>query len=413
MAPAPPTRIAYLVGRYPALSKSFVLREVGALRELGLEIDTFSIWRSPPDQLLAEADRAEAARTFTFLPLRPGTVLISLLRALIASPRAYGGLLGHALRTSRPGLRGRFLALTWVVEAAILWRELKRRGIHHVHAHLPGTAPAVAMLATEFANRAGGRQTWSMTVHGPAEFYDVINQAVGVKVSQADFAVAISDFGRSQLMGMVDEEHWDKLHVVHCGVDPDSYPAREPAGEDGPLQLVSVGRLSPVKGQALLLEAVGELRAKDIDVRLTIVGDGPKRDALPAVAKRLGVADVVEFTGPIGQDEIARYYADADLYVHASFAEGVPVVVMEAMAHRLPVVATGVMGVRELVKDGENGLVVRPGRVDEVVAAIERLAAAPEERRRMGEAGRRTVEEEFDVTKSAAQLRDLFARYAA
>jgi len=413
MAPDPPTRIAYLVGRYPALSKSFVLREVRALRKAGLEVDTFSIWRSPADQLLAEADRDEAERTFTFLPLRPGRTLLSQLRAVAASPRAYAGLVAHALQTSRPGLRGRFLALTWVIESTILWRELRRRHIRHVHAHLPGTAPAVAMLATEFANRVGERQTWSMTVHGPAEFYDVLNQAVGAKVRQADFAVAISDFGRSQLMGMVDEEHWGKLHVVHCGIEPDSYPPSETEGNGGPLRLVSVGRLAPVKGQALLLEAVRELRNRDADVRLTIVGDGPKRDALETVAQRLGISDVVEFTGAIGQDEIARYYADADMYVHASFAEGVPVVVMEAMAHRLPVIATGVMGVRELVRDGENGLVVRPGRTDELVAAIERLAADADERRRMGEAGRQTVEDEFDVTKSAEQLRDLFARYAA
>jgi glycosyltransferase involved in cell wall biosynthesis len=408
----PPTRVAYLVGRYPALSKSFVLREVQALRDLGLEVDTFSIWRSPPDQLLADADRAEAERTFTFLPPRIGRTVVSHVRALVASPRAYAGLIAHALRTSMPGLRGRFLGLSWAVEAPILWRELRRRGIRHVHAHLPGTAPAVAMLATEFANRVGERQTWSMTVHGPSEFYDVLNQAVGVKVSQADFAVAISDFGRSQLMGLVDEKHWDKLHVVHCGVEPNSYPAREPRS-DGSLRLITVGRLAPVKGQALLLEAVRDLLAKDVDVQLTVVGDGPKREALEAHAERLGVSDAVRFTGAVGQDEIAQHYLAADVYVHASFAEGVPIVVMEAMAHRLPVVATGVMGVRELVRDGENGLVVRPARVDELVAAVARLANDPAERKRMGDAGRRTVEDEYDVAKSAALLRDLFSRYAA
>ena len=408
----PPTRIAYLVGRYPGLSKSFVLREVQALRGLGVEVDTFSIWRSTPDQLLAETDRAEAERTLSILPLRIGRTLASHMRALVASPRAYAGLVAHALGTSMPGLRGRFLGLSWAIEAPILWRELRRRGIRHVHAHLPGTAPAVAMLATEFANRVGEHQTWSMTVHGPSEFYDVRGQAVGAKVTEADFAVAISDFGRSQLMGLVDEGHWDKLHVVHCGVEPNSYPPREPRSE-GPLRLVTVGRLAPVKGQALLLEAVRELVGKGIDLRLTIVGDGPKREALEAHAERLGVADAVEFTGAVGQDEIAQHYLAADVYVHASFAEGVPVVVMEAMAHRLPVVATGVMGVRELVRDGENGLVVRPARVDELVAAIERLANDPGERERMGDAGRRTVEGEYDVTQSAALLRDLFSRYAA
>lgn len=413
----PPNRIAYFIGRYPKISHTFITREVHALRRLGLEVDTFSIWPTPPEELLTPLDRDEAERTFSFLPLRAGELLRSNVAAVAASPSGYAGLVRSALRTARPGLRGRFLALTWVAEAGVLWWQLRRRGIRHVHAHLPGTAPAVAMLTTEFANHASadGAHTWSLTVHGPSEFYDVLNQAVGVKVRNADFAVAISDFGRSQLMGLVDEEHWDKLHVVHCGVDPGAYPPRHDGTRAAgtPLRLVSVGRLAPVKGHALLLEAVRELRGRGADVRLTIVGDGPKRAALEQLAGRLGVGDAVEFTGAVGQDEMAGHYAAADLYVHASFAEGIPVVLMEAMAHRLPVVAAGVMGVRELVRNGENGLVVRPGRTEDLVSAIDRLAGDPDECRRMGDAGRRTVEEEFDVSASAARLRQLFARYAA
>ncbi len=417
MDPKPPARIAYLVGRYPKISHTFILREVQALRDLGIDVATFSVWPTPPDELLTGADRAEAARTFSFLPPRIGDLTRSHVAALATSPTAYLKLVRDSLRTVRPGLRGKLLALTWVSESAMLWRELRTRDIRHVHAHLPGTAPAVAMLATDLANRAGrdGKYTWSLTVHGPSEFYDVLNQAVAVKVRSADFAVAISDFGRSQLMGLVEEEHWSKLHVVHCGVHPAAYPPRPTSApaEVTPLRLVSVGRLAPVKGQALLLDAVRQLRASGIDVHLTIVGDGPKRSALEQLSDRLGVSERVEFTGAVGQDEIAHHYSMADLYVHASFAEGIPVVLMEAMAHRLPVVAAGVMGIRELVRDGDNGLVVRPGRADELVHAIGRLAGDPEERRRMGESGRRTVEAEFDVLASAARLRDLFARYAA
>jgi glycosyltransferase involved in cell wall biosynthesis len=410
----PPARIAYLVGRYPKISHTFITREVRALRDLGIDVHTFSVWPTPDEELLTDLDRAEAARTVSFLPARPWALLRSQIAALAASPAAYARVVAHALRTARPGLRGRFLALSWVAESALLRRELRRRGIRHVHAHLPGTAPAVAMLCTALANHAGPeRHTWSLTVHGPSEFYDVHNQAVAEKVRSADFAVAISDFGRSQLMGLVEEQHWGKLHVVHCGVVPSDYEPVAHADAEGPLRLVTVGRLAPVKGQALLLEAVRDLAARGTDVALAIIGHGPKRDELESYAAELGVSERVEFTGPVGQDEITRHYRAADAYVHASFAEGLPVVLMEAMAHGLPVVAAGVMGIPEIVAHEENGLVVRPGRVEDLVAAVERLAGDPEGRRRMGEAGRRTVEREFDVRRSGELLRALFARYAS
>lgn len=402
-------RVAYLVGRYPAISHTFILREVRALRELGVEIDTFSIWRSPPDQLLSEADRNEAARTLALLPLSPARLVRSHIAAIAASPAAYGRLVARAFRLARPGAYGRFLAASWVAESLILWRELRRRGIRHVHTHMPGTAPAVAMLATELANSVdGGGHTWSLTVHGPAEFYEVRNDGLPEKVQSADFAVSISDFGRSQLMAFVGEDHWSKLHVVHCGVEPDRYAPRTRDDRGGGLRLLSVGRLAQVKGHGVLLEALADIRARGLDAAATIVGDGPKRAELEELARRLGVADAVRFTGAVGQDEIDRHYEEADALVVASFAEGIPVVLMEAMAHRLPVVATRVMGVAELVRDGENGLLVRPGRADQLAAALERLAADPELRARFGEEGRRTVESEFDVRASAARMRELF-----
>jgi glycosyltransferase involved in cell wall biosynthesis len=215
-------------------------------------------------------------------------------------------------------------------------------------------------------------------------------------------------------MGLVGDDHWDKLHVVHCGVRPERYEQRShAAASDGPVRLLTVGRLAPVKGQALLLAAVRELRSEGVDVLLTVIGDGPRRDTLEDASRRLEIDEAVEFAGAISQDEIARYYLGADIYVHPSFAEGVPVVIMEAMAHALPVVAAGVMGVRELVHHGENGLVVRPGRKDELVDAVRRLAADPSERARMGQSGRRTVEAEFDVRGSAQLLRDLFTSHAS
>jgi glycosyltransferase involved in cell wall biosynthesis len=412
-----PTRVAYLAGHYVTPSHTFIVREVRALRGLGVEVETFSIWPSAPHQLLSEGDRAEAAATFSILPLRPGETIRSQLAALRASPRAYAGLVTRALGLAPAGLRGRLLAASWTVEALILWRQMRRRGITHVHAHLNGTGPAVALLRTEFANHVDGSRgahSWSLTVHGPTEFYEVTGEALPEKVRSASFAVCISDFGRSQLMAFVDEEHWSKLHVVHCGVDPNSHAPRAAGGPGGAraLRLLAVGRLTRIKGQALLLEALAMLHERGVAAQLTVVGDGPKRAGLERLAQSLGVAAHVHFTGAVGQEAIARHYDASDVFVHASFAEGIPVVLMEAMAHRLPVVAASVMGTSELVQDGENGLLVRPGRPDELAAAVERLAADRELRRRLGEAGCRTVESGFSVAASAVQLRDLLARYA-
>jgi colanic acid/amylovoran biosynthesis glycosyltransferase len=410
----PGPRVAYLTLRYPAVSHTFILREVRALRRLGLEIDTFSIWTTPQDQLLSQADREEGAATFNILPLRAGELVRSQLAALAASPRAYAWLVGRALRVAPPGLRGRFLAASWVVEALILWRQLRRRGIRHVHAHLNGTAPAVAMLATEFANRMEGRDrhTWSMTVHGPYELYDVENEALPQKVRSADFTACVSDYTRSQLMAFVEERHWGKLKIVHDAVLPNAHRPARAADNGAPVSLLSVARLAPIKGHAVLLEALADLRARGVEARLVIVGDGPKRDDLEELARRRGIEDAVTFAGPVGQDDIAAHFEAADVFVHPSFGEGIPLVLMEAMAHRLPVVAAAVHGVGELVVDGENGLLVRPGRPDELASGVERLAADPDLRRRMGGHGRQAVEREFDVEGSAARLRDMFARCA-
>ena len=412
------SRIAYLAGRYPAVSHTFILREARALRELGVDVQPFSIWRSRPEELLSAADRAEAARTTSFLPLEPVTALRAQLAAVAASPGGYLRTVVRALRLARPGVRGALVGLTWVLEALMLWRECLERGLGHVHVHLNGTAPAVALLATEFANRLDGghpAHTWSMTVHGPSEFYDVEGEALAEKVHSADFVACVSDFARSQLMAFVDEREWDGLHVVHCGVEPALY-ARERTARDtpnGPLHVLTVGRLTQVKGQAVLIDAVGRLAARGTDVRLTVVGDGPKRGELERIAAGAAPADGrVRFTGAVSQDEIAAYYESADVFALSSFAEGIPVVLMEAMAYGLPVVATRVMGVGELVEDGRSGLLVNPGRPDLMADAIARLAGDAELRGAIGAAGRATVEQEFDVRRSAQRLAGLFERYA-
>jgi glycosyltransferase involved in cell wall biosynthesis len=251
-----------------------------------------------------------------------------------------------------------------------------------------------------------------MTVHGPSEFYDVEGEALPQKARSATFVVCISDFARSQLMAFLEEREWDKLEIVHCGVDPGAFAPVSREGREGPLRLLAVGRLTQVKGQAVMLEAVSQLKARGIDVHVDVVGDGPRREALERLVVDLDVADRVAFAGAVGQDDIRGFYDRADAFVLSSFAEGVPVVLMEAMAAGLPVVAPGVMGVPELVRDGENGRLARPGRADEFAAAIAGLATAPDERRALGAAAREAVIREFNIADSAARLSELFSRYA-
>jgi colanic acid/amylovoran biosynthesis glycosyltransferase len=412
-------RVAYLIGRYPAISHTFILREVAALREQDVEVETVSVGRTPKEDLLSEADREEARRTSVLLPPSPIATLLAHASALRHSAGAYTRALTLAFALSRPGLRGRLLGLSWFIEAMLLWRLCRRKRIRHVHAHLNGTAPAVALLTADFANAAGGdgRWTWSMTVHGPAEFYDVVGESLAAKVERASFIVCVSDFARSQLMALVDEHHWDKLHVVHCGVPArlfaDSSSSHGTVSDGRPLRVLSVGRLTRIKGQTVLLAAASQLRERGWAIEVTVVGDGPTRAALEGVVRERGLSDSVRFTGAVGLDAMPAIYGTADVFCLSSFAEGVPVVLMEAMAAGLPVVASNVMGVGELVEHEVSGLLVRPGRSSAIATALEELAMAPEQRREMGGKGRAKVLADFNVQDSAEKLRVLFATVAS
>jgi glycosyltransferase involved in cell wall biosynthesis len=404
-------RVAYVIGRYPAVSHAFILREVEQLRRLGVDVRTISIHRTDAAGLLSEADRREAASTFAVLPTSAARLLGAHVRALLAAPAAYLATLAYALRTSAPGLRGRLWRLFYFAEAMVVQRHCRATGIEHLHAQFADTATDVALLVARYerARRGDGRRlSWSLAVHGPVEFANVEQYALAEKLAQARFAVAISDFGRSQLMTLSERERWQDVHVVHCGVEPDVYapPAQRPVRDE--LRLLYVGRLVSKKGLPVLLEALRELRDRGPAARLVVVGDGPARADFEALARRLGLAEQVEFAGAVGQDEIRERYAAADVFCLPSFSEGLPVVLMEAMAMELPVVTTAIMGVPELVTDGVHGRLVPPGRADRLVEAIAELAADPSRRAAMGRAGRERVLAEFDVRDSAALLRELF-----
>lgn len=406
-------RVAYLTGRYPAVSHTFILREVQALRRRGVSVETLSIWRTADEDLLSDADRSERDATYSVLPVKPLRFLRAHRRALADSPRGYLSTFMESLRLSPPGLRAKLWHAFYFAEAMVLWERCRDLGIEHLHAHFTGNASMAALLIAQLERRRRPL-SWSMTVHGPIEFYAVDTSRLEAKVKRADLVMCISDFARSQVMANVDSDQWKKTRIVHCGIEPGSFsPPRSRDRDGASLRVLTVGRLVPFKAQAVLLEALGELTRRGVKLSATVVGEGPTRPTLEATAEELGIAESVTFAGAVGQHEIHRYYSEADVFCLPSFAEGLPVVLMEAMAMNLPVVATRIMGVAELVEDGVTGFLVPPGRSELLADAIERMAGDQGLRERMGQAGRDRVLADFDVDGAAERLERLFAETVA
>ncbi len=403
-------RIAYLVSRHPVVSQAFLRREVEGLRAAGIDVETMSVRRPLPEDLLTDADRADAESTWYLLPAGPLRLARCHLRALRASPRRYAAALSSALRLPARGLRGRLWRLFYFGEAAVLRDHMRRRGIAHVHAvQFADAAADVAMLAAQLDPGL----TWSITVHGPAELLDPERYHLADKLRRARLVVCASEYGRRRLAELPGGDR--PIEVIRLGADPDAFRPGDggaPSGE-GPARVLSVGRLVPEKGHATLLEALAILRRSGADVRATIVGEGPERGALEALSSRLRLDGALELAGAVPQERLGSLHAGADVFCLASHAEAVPVALAEAMAAGLAVVSTTAMGIPELVEDGVCGLLVEPGDAGALATAIGRLIADPELRRRLGGAARARVVDDFDSRRSAERLGELLRETAA
>ncbi len=416
-APASPEapRVAYLTSQYPATSHTFVLREVQALRAAGWVVDTFTVRDVDDDVLLAATEREEAASTEALLPTTLPRLVGSLATALRTSPGGWADAAGRSLRAGGGDPRRSLWQAFYLAEAVLLYEAMRRRGVRHVHVHFANVAADVARLAVAIGNGAGDgdRWSWSFTMHGPRELSDVERFDLASKVCEASAVVCISDYCRSQLMALVDQRQWPKLAVAHCGVDTERFGLVQRTRRDhpsAPLKVLCVGRLVREKAQTLLVAAVAEAVARGVDAHLVLAGDGPCRAEVERAVARHEMGGRVELTGAVSQDDIVELYAAADVFALASFAEGVPVVLMEAMATGLPVVATQIAGIAELVEDGRSGRLVAPGRPDELAAALTAIAEDPELGHRMGRAGRARVVDDFEISACAAQVGSIIAR---
>jgi len=399
-------KIVYLVNRYPKASHSFIRREIAALEQLGVDVLRVSI-RAPGDDLVDERDLREAQRTRVLLR-GPGLGLLAgLLWALSTHPRGFARALGRAWTLGRRSDRGRLVHGVYLAEACALARLARQEGRRHVHAHFGTNPPVVALLAAELAGLE-----FSFTVHGPEEFDRPGGLKLAEKVAAARFVAAVSEFTRSQVYRWSGHGDWPKVQVVHCGVD-ELFLEGEPVPVPAAPRLVCVGRLCEQKGQLLLVEAAARLVAAGRPLELVLAGDGEMRAEIERACERLGLGATVRITGWVSNQDVRAEILAARALVLPSFAEGLPVVLMEALALGRPVVSTYVAGIPELVVPGESGWLVPAGDVQALAQAMGAVLEAPrEELERMGRAGAERVRANHDARREAGKLRELLGRAA-
>lgn len=393
-------RLAYLVNQHPMPSTTFVRREMAVLEAIGHKVDRYTVRRLK--RLIDPLDLAEEKRTRAILDLGVARLFAAMLGVATRKPVKFIEALRLAIRVGRKSDRSALYHLMYLAEACVLLNWLAESKPDHLHVHFGTNSAMVAMLC-----RVLGGPPYSVTVHGPEEFDRATVLALDEKISRSAFMIAISDFGRSQLMRWCDSRHWSKIHVVRCGLD--SGFLDQPYTPIGPAaRLVCVGRLSEQKGQLLLVEAAARLREEGREFELLLAGDGPMRPQIEQAIARHGLNGVVTLTGAVTGEQVRRYMLASRALVLPSLAEGLPVVIMEALALGRPVVTTYVGGIPELVQNGISGWLVTPGTVEPLVTAMrEALDTSPQKLQVMGHAGMERVREQHDIRKIGTQLSDL------
>jgi colanic acid/amylovoran biosynthesis glycosyltransferase len=393
-------RVAYLTGQYPRATDTFIQREVAALRDSGVHVQTFSIRKPPMNENVGPEQQAERERTRYILPCPAWTLFTAVAKLKLTSPLRYFRALKLAMSVRQPGFKGFAYTLIYLNEACVVSEQMRKDKLTHLHNHFGDSSCTVAMLASVL-----GGFTFSFSLHGPGIFFEPHRWRLDEKLRRALFVSNISHFCRSQAMIFCPPEKWDRLHIIHCGVDPALFKPVTHTGQG--TRLLTVGRMASVKGMPVLLDAIKTLLPNHPKLTLTVVGDGPERKDFEQRATDLGISQHVDFVGYQSQSQVRERLSETDLFVLPSFAEGVPVVLMEAMAAGVPVVTTRIAGIAELVDDSQSGHLVPPGNVEALTNAIDSLLNNPETRTAFGQAGRRKVEAEFNISKESAWLRQV------
>jgi colanic acid/amylovoran biosynthesis glycosyltransferase len=372
-------KIAYLTSFYARASDTFIRNEVVELRARGHTVHTFSIRRAS-DPHLSQEVLAEQATTDYILSHGAGVLLVAILQQTLGHPVATIKACKLAWKTRSPGTTSTLRQLAYLTEAAYLAGRLRRLGVQLLHNHIAENSATVAMLASEMSG-----VPFSMTVHGPGIFYHPLNWALPEKIRRSAFTACISHFCRSQCMLFTSPEDWSKLRIVRCAVGR-GFETRSLTPIPAAPRLVCVGRLYAEKGLLVLVEAVAQYVQRGGQCEVVLIGDGPLRASIERMIADRGLQRSIVLRGWQSSAAVADELRRSRAMVVASFAEGLPVVVMEALAMGRPVVSTAIAGIPELVEPGKSGWLVPAGSVDDLAAAIGEVARA--ESARLEEMGR-------------------------
>jgi len=395
-------RIGYFTNQNPAVSHTFIRREMRALEALEVSVIRYALWTAE-ENILDPDDKVEQQQTQYILKAGVGELLRCVFGAVIKHPGRIVRAVQLAIKIGRRSERGILRHFAYVVEAIVLANWCRRDGIQHIHAHFGTNSAAIAMLASQLSGIA-----YSFTAHGSEEFEKAPLLSLDVKVCNAAFVVAVSSFGRSQLMRWLPPNQWEKIALVHCGLDQ-RFLNIEPSPPPLAPRLVCVGRLGEHKGQLLLVAAARRLHDAGAKFTVVLVGDGPMRPLIEEAIRQNGLADYISITGWVTGERVQAEIIGSRVLVLPSFSENMPIVIMEAFALGRPVISTYVAGIPELIQAGKSGWLVPAS--DEVALAqamSESLTAPVEQLAAMGVAGRAYVSEHHDAAKEAAKLQELF-----
>ena len=394
---ASPIRLLYLIGRYPAINHGYLLAEIRHLRRLGLEVPVASV--NAPDRSreeLSEVEREEAANTYYVKCVPLVCVAWAHIAEAIRHPWRYLRGLVCALQLAGASVPGIARHVAYFAEAVLVGRKMRLLGVSHLHASFSATVGLITTRAFPV--------TMSFGVYGFGELHNPVGTRLNARIAGASFVRSISRYGRGQLMLSCSQSDWSKLHYVPLGIDPTDFPPRPHRPNPSPIRLLCVGRLAPEKGQTFLLHAVAALCHAGIPLHLHLVGDGPEGARLKNEASALGIAENVEFEGWAHGARLKSLYAQTDVFVLPSLAEGIPMVVMEAMAMEIPCVAPHITGIPELIEHGADGTLFHVADVEDLVRTIRNLIDSPDLRLKIGRRARVRVEREYNMARNTERF---------